>query len=204
MKKFTVKDFIKYSGPCFSCGNKITIKIGSATEESAYKGSANSTAPGSPGFPALLVPTVTNEATEIYLKIGYRDSLFLRIFHKTNKFETSSASALATYLSEHKLFLNSYCSHCSSMIETVNLEFNFLKGFVAPVGILYENILVSEGANSYELSSFFHENNSMIIVNKRNQEANNSAILKLPLLPLYKFRNRQHFIDKIKTYLIFS
>lgn len=89
MKQFTVKDFITYSGPCFSCQSKINFKIGSKTQP-------QTTISWQPDV--YLTPVVTNDFIEVDLKINYNDGLSLKIFTKTNKFTTSSMKNLIKHL----------------------------------------------------------------------------------------------------------
>src|SRR5271167_3698355 len=110
MRKFTVKDFIGYNNPCFSCDNQINFKIGflDLDVESSSKTSYSipHAGPYIPSCPiSYLRPTVTPQFTEIDLMITYSDALKLYIFHKTNKILTSSQRGLTKYLESHKLFL---------------------------------------------------------------------------------------------------
>jgi hypothetical protein len=193
MKKFTVKDFISYNAPCFSCQSKVTIKIGVMTIESTDFNIA------------LLSPVISNNSTDIDLKINYNNSLTLKIFHKTNKFQASSMKGLTEYLAGHKLFLRTNCDHCYTKVESQYLEFNLLKGFIKPAGVSNELLIVNDGSNLYQVHSSFIEEKSLVIVDRINKTTPITPLrLELPLLPLYKLKDRQHFIDKIKTYLIFS
>jgi hypothetical protein len=129
MRKFTVKDFIAYNNPCFSCDNQINFKIGFLDLETKADIS-------------YLRPTVTPNYTEIDLVITYSDALKLYIFHKTNKILTNSQRGLTRYLSSHKLFLHSTCDRCYTQIESQFLDFNLDKGFVAAVGLSSERLMV--------------------------------------------------------------
>ena len=192
MKKFTVKDFIAYNNPCFSCNNKINFDIGFLDLEN-------------PTQISFLRPSVLPDYTEIELLITYSDSLKLFIFHKTNKILTNSVHGLTKYLSEHKLFLSSTCGRCYTKIESEFLNFNLEKNFVAAVGLSTERLMVSDDRNIYRINSFFSSNQSHLIVDKLDKAKPLSPLsLDLPLLPKYRFKDKRHFIDKIRTYIIFS
>lgn len=191
-RTFTVKDFITYNGPCFSCGSKISFTIGvsfiKTQQPSAY-----------------LPPVVNNDFIEVDLKISYRNELKLKIFPKTNKFTTSSMKGLTKYLEEHNLFLRSYCSNCRTCVESKFLEFNLLKEFIKPVGISDEKLVVRYGNYMYELYSSFLDNYSNLIVNDAKPIYLSKPIsINLPLLPMYKLKNKERFIEKVKTYILFS
>lgn len=192
MKKFTVKDFITYNNPCFSCGNKISFRIGSKVTD----GIADI---------IYLRPNVTLDRTEVDLKISYTQTLQLWTFHKSNKILSSDIEGLTNYLTDHKLVLNSRCDHCYTTIESFPLEFNLPKGFIKPVSINKEMLIVSDDMNMYQIHSYFPEEKSFVAIDRINKTTPVSPMrLELPLLPLYKFKDKEHFINKIKTYLIFS
>lgn len=195
MKKFTVKDFIAYNNPCFSCDNAINFRIGFLDLENPQ---ANI---------SYLRPTVTGLYTEIDLKIKYANSeaLKLYIFHKTNKLLTNSNSGLTEYLSRHKLFLSSTCDRCYTLIESQYLDFNIDKGYVNAVGISLERLMVCDDNNLYQISSSFIEEESILSVDKIDKVKPLSQFqLKLPLLPKYRLKDKENFIRKIKTYMTFS
>lgn len=193
MKKFTVKDFITYNGPCFSCQSKIVFQVGVFNTKS--KQSATS---------VFLSPTVTNDFINIDLRINYRDSLNLRIFTKTNKFTTSSMKSLTKYLDEHGLFLRSKCDNCHTNVDSEALEFNLLKEFVVPVAIGDERLVVNHNRYLYELYSNFGSSCSILIISTTVSPPITPIRMELPLLPMYKLKNKERFIEKVKTYLVFS
>lgn len=199
-KKFTVKDFITYNGPCFSCNSKISFQIG------VFKTKEKQ-------IPAVyLTPTVTNEIIDIDLKTNYRDSLNLKIFTKTNKFTTSSIKSLIKYLDEHGLFLRSKCDNCQTSVDSEAIEFNILKEFIAPVAISDERLVVRDNTHQYELYSSFEpgvQGGSIALISSLNAAVKSNTQNKLiridlPLLPMYKLKNKERFIQKMKTYIVFS
>jgi hypothetical protein len=196
MKRFTVKDFIAYNNPCFSCGNKINFKIGFLTNEEDRN---------DPSLLSYLRPTVNNDYTQIDLVLTYSDSLKLYVFHRTNKIFTNSPKGLTNYLAEHKLFLQSTCDRCYTRIESHYLDFDLNKKFVKPTTISSERLLVSDSQNRYQINSFFTSGRSTLIIDKLDRTRPLSpTTLDLPLLPKYKFKDRWHFIEKIKTLVLFS
>jgi hypothetical protein len=189
MKKFTVKDFISYNNPCFSCGSKIWFRLG------LFNTTANTY--------AMINPVIFPDSTDIDLKITYSRALKLKIFHKTNKFQTSDLQGLTDYLSVHKVFCQSYCDKCKTCIESHFLEINFKKGFINPISIAKERLHLTDTHNTYSVCSHFLEGTSVIAV-FNNDHNHGGSHLNLPLLPLYKIGNRENLLSKIKTYLIFS
>lgn len=187
MKKFTVKDFITYNNPCFSCGEKINLKIGHD------HGTAE------------LRPTVKPDYTVIDLRVTYTHTLQLWIFHKTNKIITSDGRGLADYLYNHNIYLQSQCSKCYTSIQSQFLEFNLDKGFIKPVGIKTEKLIMLDDDNMYTIYSSFEEEKSMVAVDRINKATPVApTCFDLPLLPLSKFKTKERYLDKIKVYLTFS
>lgn len=191
MKKFTVKDFIAYNNPCFSCGERISFKIGII--ENTVDGMAH------------LRPTVAPEHTVVDLKITYNSSLQLWIFHKSNKIISSNNKELTTFLSKNNIFLHSRCDKCYTNVQSQFLEFNLDKGFIKPVGISEEMIIITDDNNMYHVNSSFIEERTSVVVDRLDKATPVSPIkFELPLLPMYKFKDKEHFLNKMKTYVLFS
>lgn len=205
MKKFTVKDFIAYNNPCFGCGKNINFKIGFYSNNEMGK-----------AWASYLRPSVLANYTEIDLKITYSDAVKLYIFHKTNKILTNNQAGLTKYLTEHKLFLSSTCQ-CQTTIETGPMDFHLLteNQFVSAVPISFEMLLVRSQDNIYQLTSSFPDNKSTLNVWKaedtyikygklKPQLPSQATTIEMPLIPKYKFKNKEHFLEKMKTYILFS
>lgn len=192
MKKFTVKDFIVYNNPCFSCGNKISFRFVAQTLAKL-------------DAPVYLKTSTNPEKVEVDLRTTYKDTLRLVVDHKSNKISTNNPQELTKYLERHKLFLNSACNKCYTTIESQFLEFNLKKGFILPVGLSHEMLMLSDNKNMYQARTSFIDEKTIVTVDKINKTIPISPVqFNLPLLPLYKFKTREKFITKITTYLIFS
>lgn len=188
MKQFTVKDFIKYNGPCFNCGDSINFRV-------IVDGSTN------------LRPTFKPDHFSIDLQIKYSRNLQIWVFYKTNKIITSDAKELALYLKEHNLSLKSYCDRCYSSIESRSLEFDLENSFIKPVGIQAELFSLEDDKYFYIVNSVDDGKNTMTIVTltSLDKKATSApANLTLPFLPLHKFQTKEKLFAKIKTYLVFS
>ena len=193
MKKFTVKDFITYNAPCFNCDSRVNFYFTMTQDisETSLAGSVDKRA------------MVTTSYTEVELIVHYAANLKIKIDHKTNKFTTSSPEALTKYLSEHKLCLSSRCSKCYADIRSTNIEFNIEKGFVYPVSISSE-IYTILGANIiYYVKSLFENKDPQTYIDVANIRAE-ALRLKIPLLPIYKFKTKDKFLNKMKIYTLFS
>lgn len=193
MKQFTVKDFIGYNNPCFSCGEHISFRIVADTMDIDVVGTTN------------LRPTVNSEYTVVDLKLTYENTLQLWIFHQSNKIITSDSKALTKYLSDHKLRLKSRCDKCFTNIESNNLEFNLEKSFIKPVELSLEQLMLDDGSNRYQITSYFYHKQSTIAIDRIDRATPITPVhLTVPILPLYLFKDKEHVINKMKTYLIFS
>lgn len=202
-KKFTVRDFIAYNNPCFGCGNAINFTIGSVACDYSTTGNGL----------VFLRPTVKQGYTEVDLKLTYFDAVKLIIFHKTNKIETNNVEGLTKYLSNHTLFLRSLCNVCDTIIETDSLHFNFDVQHVEAVEIRFENLFIVDKDKEYNIESYFIQDISIIRIAKlvaSNLLSSTQFIsspqttLKLPLLPKYRFKDKQQLLEKLKLFVLFS
>lgn len=193
MRKFTIKDFIAYNNPCFSCNSPINFRLYSQVIESGTSGHLN--------------PTVMPNYTEIDLSIKYSNMEALKLFimHKTNKILCSNNQGLTKYLSERKLTLVSTCDRCKTQITSAPLKFDLERGLVEATHLNYERLMVHDGDSIYQIESNFETEKSVLIVEKLNAVKPLSPFkLNLPLLPKYRFKDRAHFLSKLKTYILFS
>lgn len=191
MKQFTVKDFISYNNPCFSCGENIHFAIGYKQDD--MDGST------------LLRPTVKPEFTVVDLQTTYRDSLQLWIFHTTNKIRASNPKELEKFLSKSQLFLSSKCNKCYTNVESDYLEFDLDKSFIRPVRLFREVLMVSDGSHMYHVRSVFPTAKSFVVIDRLDKPKPISPItMEVPLLDMSRFRDKEHFFEKMKTYMIFS
>lgn len=195
MRTFTVKDFIFYNGPCFNCSSKISIKFGTKKILETID--------------IVCLPImVSNDYSEVNLKISYKDILKLKIYNKTNRFECSNYKHFFKYLESHEIHLNSYCEKCYTNISSKYLEFDLDRCFIKPIIINNETITVDTPDCNYRLYSSTEKNKSVLYLKKIYSVRSDIQMLdffkELPLLPLYRFKNKEHFVKKIKTYLVFS
>lgn len=190
MKNFTLKDFISYNNPCFSCGNKINFNIISVPISDELTR-------------IVLRPTVKLDSITVDLKINYHESLQLQIMMPSNIFFVSDKKFFTDYINNNKLYLNSSCSNCHTILETYSLDFNFDKGFLKPVKMCKENLIVIDGIHRYCIYTSHLNIKSTIVIYHLNLNIS-PVYIKSPILSLSKFRDRSHLIHKMKTYLTFS
>lgn len=193
MNKFTVKDFITYNNPCFSCESKINFSIGALDDEHTSIDEA-----------VYFRPTVTKNYSEIDLIINYTTSLKLFIFHTTNKILSNDFIALTKYLERRKLFLSSFCHKCHSQSKSKILDFNLEKKIVKPTTLLLEETIIYDDKFRYLLTSNSEKNKSYFIIEDLAKVKYTPTVIESPLIFRSKFNNRQSFIDKTKLYVLFS
>lgn len=192
MKRFSVKDFISYNSPCFSCNNPILVRVGVTHRDLTAQESS-------------LRPFIQSSHTEIDLKITYNSVLKMAIDHKTNKFAVNDMGALTKYFEDHKLFLELSCNKCYTTITSHHLEFDLNRRFIKAVGISQENLITNDGSNMYQIHSSFIKETSLVYVTKIDKATPVSPIrFETPLMPLGKFKDKEHLISKLKLYATFS
>jgi len=191
MKEFTVKEFIGYNNPCFSCGENIHFSF--ALKQDDMDGST------------VLRPTVTIDNTTVDLKVSYRESLQLLIVHQTNKFIAYNSKELENFLKKTEVFLISKCNKCFTNVESDYLDFNFEKGFIKPVSLFREVVMMSDDSYRYHIRSNFSNSKSFVVIDRIDKVTPISPItFEAPILPMSKFKNKKQFMDKMKTYMVFS
>jgi len=193
MKRFTVKNFILYNSPCFNCKNEISFyfEIDPINDYGRVSKRA----------------LVTTNYTEVELVIHYANNLKIKIDHKTNKYTASSEPALTEYLSKFKLSLHSRCDRCFSDIVSNRLEFNSKMGFIHPVTLNSENFIIEDKNTTYNVYTYFDGKPQTRLYMARTDPVTkmvSPSQMVLPLIPLYKFKTKSKFLNKIKTYLTFS
>lgn len=191
MKKFTVKDFISYNNPCFSCKSNINFYFVTETKDLS-----------SPKQPGYINPIVSAQSTSVDLIKSYSHSLTLEIYHKTNKFYAANRHELESYLTDHSLLMNSACPTCKSTTVSKKLVFDFKNQYVQPTEVRKEYLTIEEKEKVYHLRTNMDKNTTHIEV--YSDFSQQSWELDTPALPIYKFKNRANIIKKIKTYIIFS
>lgn len=191
MKRFTVKDFISYNNPCFGCKVNVNFYF-TVTPMDPNKGKR----------PGYINPIVSAGLTEVDLVKSYSHSLVLSINHKTNKFAGNNKHELESYLSDNSLSLVLECPTCRSAIFSKKLVFDFKNQNIQPTEVRREIITIEEKERVYKLKTNMEKDITHIEV--YSNFSRTAWELDTPALPLYKFKNKNNIIKKIKTYMIFS
>jgi hypothetical protein len=188
MKSFTVKDFIAYNNPCFSCGEHINIRFRTVSKISYVAG--------------LIKPLIKIDSTTVDLVTKYRNILQLQINNKTNKILSNDIRSLKEFLFDNNIQLISNCSKCNTSITSSYLIFNFDKWYIEPTTISLEDLIICENNKHYSIISSFMDDESIIYCAKNGGDIVLS--FKSKLLPLYTLKTKENMLNKIKTYLVFS
>lgn len=190
MEKFTLKDFIAYNNPCFSCKENIKLRVVSTIiNDNDIFAVAN------------LRPHVFPEYTSIDLDIKYNKTLQMCVWHKSNKITCSDLTALKEFVKNRLLYLKSECGKCGTFIESAFLEFNLAHGYLKPTIISKEGLYTHDDHNSYYITSNVQMGKSEISVSKI---FGSNTKITAPLILLGKLKTRERMIQKLKTYILFS
>ena len=187
MKLLTVKDFIAYNNPCFSCGDNIHFIIVSVKSKTSWD------------QPVELRPTVGHEFIHFDLKTTYKKVLRVFIGNKTNSFQSTDNEDLKKYMNEHKLFLRAKCTKCNTRIESFYLDFDLARGHIKPTSISHEYLIFNDNHNFYRIETSVMRSSTKVSVSNNGNYS--SSELELPLMLLSKFRNKEKLIKKLKIYL---
>lgn len=197
MKQFTLKDFIKYNAPCFNCGGKVEIIF-----VTSFKGTEEEYVNHEGFNQSSITPIIFPKYTSINLLTTYRDILTLHIHHKDNKLETIKFPDLNNFISKNNIRLQSECHNCYNIIVTNYLKFNLDKKYLEPLTISHEKFNMITNNYHFSIITDFLDNSTKIHI-RQNNVYEPPIILNLPLLPLYKFKNKETLLNKINTLLLF-
>lgn len=199
MEKFTVKDFILYNGPCFSCGGPISFSVG-------YRDIAVDENTEGKLIESMLATKLYKDHIRVDLCIKYVDTLSLKVELKSNKFSTNNEERLKKYFKEYELYLYANCQGCYSYSMSKSLEFDMKGKFIKPVSILQELIDIVDDNNFYQILSTFLNNKSNIWISKIDQSDIQYEPLEIeaPLLLRSKFKTKDQLIKKLRTYMTFA
>jgi len=111
MKYFTIKDFMLYNGPCFSCGKKIALSIHQLNHK--YK-----------KIPSYVSGNIISVSLfPIELKINISNNSYTTIWGGNN-IHTYDPNYFNSFLKDNSLFLISSCRDCSTEIVSDDLKFD--------------------------------------------------------------------------------
>lgn len=194
MKKFTVKDFLAYNNPCFSCREPVNFYF-----VSSKKG------PPANAPSAYISPIVSNKSVAVDLKKTYNHLLTVTIYHTSNKFLANNFHELESFIYDNHVSLVLNCPKCQTTIASEDLKFDLKNGFVKPTEIAYENLSVRDGNKNITIVTYLKLNkcgSTIIVQDIKNQ--GNPFTLDTPPLPFYKFKNKEKLIEKVNVYMLFS
>lgn len=196
-KKFFVKDFIQYASPCFGCEKPLSLRMLIRNKED------NALLPELGNSPSTaLTPTITDKHLEIDLSIKYNSKLRLWMMHKTNTFLVNDNVAFSNYIAKYNLRLLVACT-CGTLYQTNNLDFQTFNRTIGALTLSYEQLVFQDKTHTYHLDTDFRTERSIAIISKKGSTAI-PLHFDLPLLPKYKLRNKQHLVEKLRIYSIFS
>lgn len=194
MNKFTVKDFIVYNSPCLSCNSLpiINVFISNEIDMSVY----------------TIKPILDKDLLSIDLKIKYKIGLCIEINCKNNKFVTNNKKSLTSFLKESKIRLESYCKKCHTKVQTEFLSFNLEKEFIQPISLFKEILYVTYKQKLYAMKNDYDRSESIILIKDlsviKSPKDNKQISMTIPIMPLSQFKNKEKFIKKLDTYVLFS
>ena len=198
MKNFLVKDFILYNYPCFSCGSKISLQATLANSSGYFYSTELSLVSQDSYDDNKFYDKNYNEYLYLPIYNKYFNKLDVKIFIKTNKFETNN-NELKKYLSTSNIQLKNYCYKCETSISSNRLVFDFDKNIIKPLKIQNEVLYIREENSIHRIFSNYDNNNSSLISLFDEKELK----FTLPLLTLGKYKSREKILNKIKVCLNF-
>lgn len=192
MKNLTLKDFLSIGNPCLDCGKALIFR---ATTSYYKDGSVFTIAP-------TFIPE--NKSFLFELESFYESKLLISINPYSHKISLPNEDGFRKYLKNYCFSFFSACGANEITIQTKDVSFDLDKKIMLPINLSYEVIKIVAGKEMLTLFTDYSKKTSAITRCKISDAPNYNEPVDVPLLPLSKFKNKAHFIEKIKTYLAFS
>jgi hypothetical protein len=191
MRKFTLKDFMKYGDICFECDSPMKLKFEriNLTDESRSKN--------------VRIIKFDKNCLDLDLHLKYFDSLVMRINCSNHKFEVSDKKQFDNYQNIFQLRALTICDKCNiNLVKSNYLMFDNL-GFLHPISLYRENINIPNVSYDgkiryYNIFTDFNKDITQIY-EQFSQEA-----INIPAISLYKYKNKDKLLEKIKLLFTFS
>lgn len=150
-------------------------------------------------------PTLDGKSLTIDLKTTYYNRFSLMIDIITHTFISSDSSEFAKYAAETECYVQAKCFKCNSQVMTTDLKFDVNKRILKPVSIKGEIWHITDEENIYNIYTNTDKEESEIIVDKINAVTPLSPWRRtIEALPINRFSSREDFLDRIRTYMVFS
>ena len=198
MQQFTLKDFIETYNCCFMCHQPMTFKI-KIQNPARYAQGYYAVSP------KVINQKINNLIYEFELDVSYNQSLILQINSITNKFNVSSINAFDFFIKSNLLSFTFECKNCTTyFIMTDYLNFDNSKNYLKPITVNHEFVSLTTDKCLYNISSFYQINCSMIEIYQKSNIVKSSTSIKVPLIKINYFKNKNEILNKIKTIIAFS
>lgn len=194
MRKFTLKDFLSFYTPCLSCKNKVNITW-----------SARKTALDFTASLGEFAPNFDGKHLSIDLKTTYYNKFSVMIDITSHSVISSDSAEFARYAAETECFVNLKCHKCNSYIASTQFKFDLNKRILKPFSIDSEMWHMIDDEHMYNIYTTMHNEESHIIVDKINATTPISPWQKkITAIPINRFMGKEDFLERIKTYMVFS
>lgn len=196
MRKLTLKDFLSFYAPCLSCGNKNNLSW-----IVIYK---NKQLPPNYNL-GEFSPNINGKLLEIDLKTTYFEKFSLMIDIVSHNFISSDASQMMAYAMDTDCQVQLKCMRCNSQVISSKLEFDFNKRILLPLTVKGEIWHITDSEYMYGIFTNTDSGQSEIIVDKISSATPLSPWRKiLDAIYINKFSSKEEFLERIKTYMVFS
>lgn len=187
---FTIKDIVKYNLKCKICSSPTSLYLVDDMPCDEYNyGRLN-----------VIKPTINNGIMSFNISIKYKSKILLHIDIATNEFILIKEGVeLYNEKFLDQIFLETICDTCGTMMNTEYLVFS--KNTIKPVKLFTEAIFINHNNINFSIFNKFKTNKCAFIAIGQNIKSTN---IELPLMPLWKFKNRKAIIEKLNFIMAIS
>lgn len=195
MKQFTLKDLIKYNGPCKICNlpTNIIAELHETEHPESY---------------VSVSGVLENNNLLFKLTQTYYDSLELMIDPKNNYIyplaKTEARKKLDSFLSDHFIVFYTTCPKCHTSIQSNQAEFVLspIYPYLKPLEITFENVNLITDNCYYSIRSSIQTDTSKVFVHDLRTNIRES--FEAPLIQLSEMKNSAEVLERIKIIIAFS
>lgn len=199
MEALTIKDFVLYNNPCKICikPTKTVFSLKIFSREDPFDGSASCI------FPLL---KENNLYFSLHIKYGENLGILINPINNYYKIVSQSSNSISKLLADfffyYDVALDSRCKICQSEVQSDFLEFD--SNYIKPVNLFHEQLNIFNETHEFTITTNFTNQKSFIVANLINQKNQKTFSLETSALPLFKIKNRDQLLKKLKLYMTFS
>lgn len=194
MRQLTLKDLLSFYGPCLSCGNKINLVWYTSKTSLQYGQNVGE-----------FVPSLSGKTLTIDVKNTYHNKFSIMIDIMSHSILSSDSSEFVRYIGEANCSMQIKCYKCNSQVKTTTFKFDLNKRIIRPFSVDSEMWHITDDGAVYHIYTNMPSDETHIVVDDMKAVKPLAAWeKKIMAVPINRFSGKEEFLERIKTYMVFS